>query len=75
MRPGRVKFNRQVIVEADRITTASPQAVVSAEKEAELLLTDQAARGPVEMRLIPTATPSSWWRPVLQISPCNLDST
>jgi hypothetical protein len=35
-----VKLDRQVKVQADRVTAASTQAVLDAKKEAELLLTD-----------------------------------
>jgi hypothetical protein len=35
-----VKLDRQVTIQADRVTAASTQAVVDAKKEAELLLTD-----------------------------------
>lgn len=35
-----VKLDRQVTLQADRVTAASTQAVVDAKKEAELLLTD-----------------------------------
>lgn len=35
-----LKLDRQVTIQADRVTAASTQAVVDAKKEAELLLTD-----------------------------------
>ena len=35
-----VKLDRQVTIQADRVTAASTQAIVDAKKEAELLLTD-----------------------------------
>jgi hypothetical protein len=35
-----VKLDRQVTIQADRVTAASTQAVVDAKREAELLLTD-----------------------------------
>ena len=35
-----VKLDRQVTIQADRVTAASTQAVVDAKKEAEVLLTD-----------------------------------
>jgi hypothetical protein len=35
-----VKLDRQVAIQADRVTAASTQAVVDAKKQAELLLTD-----------------------------------
>lgn len=38
-----VKLDRQVTIQADRVTVASTQAVADAKKEAELLLTDTAA--------------------------------
>ena len=38
-----VKLDRQVKVQADRVTAASTQAVVDAKKEAEALLTDAGA--------------------------------
>ena len=35
-----VKLDRQVTIQADRVTAASTQAIVDAKREAELLLTD-----------------------------------
>jgi hypothetical protein len=37
-----LKLDRQVTIQADRVTAASTQAVVDAKREAELLLTDAA---------------------------------
>lgn len=44
-----VKLDRQVTIQADRVTAACTQAVVDAKKEAELLLTD--AGGWVDHRM------------------------
>ena len=45
-----VKLDRQVTIQADRVTAASTQAVVDAKKEAETLLTD--AGEWIEARLV-----------------------
>ena len=45
-----VKLDRQVTVQADRITAASTQAVLDAKNEAELLLTDAGAWIDARMR-------------------------
>jgi hypothetical protein len=44
-----VKLDRQVTIQADRVTAASTQAVVDAKREAELLLTD--ASGWIDERM------------------------